>query len=315
MSDNPPHGHAAAANDTDTGAVFRRRMDRVARLLRWRHRDATAAVVQIVDSRTSLIAVLGTDESGNEIELWNLHDSDDGTDDDPVENHLTAATSLAHHDAAGALSWTRHDDATYRAPLPPTRRARRHYVDTAPAVSQDRQVMPSAATANGVEDGLPRYPASTPLTGSSVFTGLATLDHVILGRVGDTVREMVSYNGGHTLIGFLAVTDDGHVHATPHDPDLDPSRGPRPDGVDLDEDADPATSALLIAAVDSPRPWFGPFDSRGLAEAFLLGWAGGNGLLTLTRRRSPTRTPSRNWWTRSPSTRSPRSAPSSSTDR
>ncbi|GAA2678841.1 MULTISPECIES: hypothetical protein [Actinosynnema] len=259
---------------------FRHTMGRVAQLLRWRHRNATAILVQLTGRRTELIAVLGTDEDGNGTELWHHQDWDDWSADmDPVTPRLTAATPHATHETAGELRWTRHDNATYRAPLPPAPRPRpRLYVDSAATPSPPhRQVMPSAATSTCVDGDLPRYPASMSPAEHCVPTGLALLDHVVLGRFGDTVLEAVSYNGGHTLLGFLTVTDGGRFHAAPRDPGLDPVAGPRPGGVDVDE----ATSALLATAADAPRQWSGPFDSRGLAEAFLLGWAGGTGLLAL----------------------------------
>ncbi|WP_309117038.1 hypothetical protein [Saccharothrix sp.] len=157
------------------------------------------------------------------------------------------------------------------------------YTDSATPPPSDRDVMPPATTSTRVgDDRLPHYPASTVLTSHSVFTGLATLHRVVLGRVGGTVREAVSFNAGHTLIGFLATTEDALVYVTPSTLDLDPPSGPRPGGVDIDPTTDRATAALLIAAVDSPRQWFGPFDTCGLAEAFLPGHAGGSGRLALT---------------------------------
>lgn len=195
----------------------------------------------------------------------------------------TASREAAPHatdQSAGELRWIRHDNADYRAPLPPAPCPQtRRYVVTAARPPQDRQVMPAAVTSTGIDGDLPRYPASMSPAEHSVPTGLAVLDHVVLGKFGDTVREAVSYNGGHTRLGFLTVTDDGRftpLRAIPPGPDRR-----HPSSVGRHRRGRRRDQRTLVVAANTARRWFGPFESRGLAEAFLLGQSGGSGLLAL----------------------------------
>lgn len=196
----------------------------------------------------------------------------------------TASRAAAPHatgQSASELRWIRHDNADYRTPLPPAPRPRtRRYVVTAAQPPQDRQVMPAAATSTGIDGDLPRYPASMSPAAHSVPTGLAVLDHVVLSRFGDTVREAVSSNGGHTLLGFLAVTDEGRFHATSCDPGLDPIAGPLLGG-STSTRTSPRSAHCWSPPPTRPADGSGPFESRGLAEAFLLGQASGSGLFAL----------------------------------
>lgn len=151
---------------------------------------------------------------------------------------------------------------------------------TTPAGETPRPVRPGLL-AGEVAGEIPVLAATTDPAALATRAGAGTLRRVMLGRFGDTWRRAVFTNNGHTRIGFTAHSDAETFWVSLADPDLDLT--PVHDTYTLDGITAPvvAEADTLAADADRVRPWHGPFPTRRVAEAFLLGRADST-LVTLT---------------------------------